>query len=101
MSVNHITLIGLSANTFKKNLASQAFEGDRPLDVIPFFNCHLLAARSSPQVEFPHPEFFILKPSLDSSSLEPPMFEYKREELEFKVFKITLANGKGQGHCNK
>ncbi|KAI3471431.1 hypothetical protein Pfo_030795 [Paulownia fortunei] len=87
MSVNHILLDGLSAKTFTENLASQAFE-DKPLAVIPCFDRRLLAARSPPLVAFPHPEFF--KPDLLISG--PPVFDCKKEELEFKAFKLSPSD---------
>ncbi|KAK6149253.1 hypothetical protein DH2020_016778 [Rehmannia glutinosa] len=84
MSVNHILLDGLSAKTFTENLASQAFE-DKPMAVIPCLDRRLLAARSPPLVAFQHPEFY--KPDLPISG--PPVFDCKKEELEFRVFKLS------------
>ncbi|KAG8371816.1 hypothetical protein BUALT_Bualt12G0002500 [Buddleja alternifolia] len=85
MSVNHILLDGMSAKTFNENLASQAFD-DKPLSLIPFHDRRLLAARSPPLVSFPHPEFF--KPDAPAIS-GPPVFDCKKEELDFKIFKLT------------
>ncbi|KAK6124602.1 hypothetical protein DH2020_041657 [Rehmannia glutinosa] len=84
MSVNHILLDGLSAKTFTENLASLAFE-DKPMAVIPCLDRRLLAARSPPLVAFQHPEFY--KPDLPISG--PPVFDCKKEELEFRVFKLS------------
>ncbi|KAL7098125.1 hypothetical protein ACP275_10G185500 [Erythranthe tilingii] len=90
MSVNHILLDGLSAKAFSQNLASQAFEGDKPFAVIPFFDRRLMSARSPPLVAFTHPEFF--KPDLPTGTSGPPVFDCKKEELEFKVFKLTTTD---------
>ncbi|KAI3471432.1 hypothetical protein Pfo_030796 [Paulownia fortunei] len=86
MSMNHVLFDGIGAQTFIENLATQAFD-DKPLAVIPCHNRHLLAARSPPHVEFPHPEFF--KPDLPVSG--PPAFDCKREELDYKIFKLTSS----------
>ncbi|KAL0452924.1 UNVERIFIED_CONTAM: Anthranilate N-benzoyltransferase protein 1 [Sesamum latifolium] len=85
MSTNHVLLDGASAQIFIENLATQAFD-DKPLAVIPYNNRHLLAARSPPHVEFPHPEFF--KPDLPAV-VGPPVFDCKREELDYTTFSIT------------
>lgn len=88
MSVNHILLDGMSAKAFNENLASQAFD-DKPLAVVPCLNRRLLAARSPPLVEFPHPEFF--KPDLGPIS-GPPVFDCNKEELEFRVFQVSPSD---------
>ncbi|KAL0405044.1 UNVERIFIED_CONTAM: Putrescine hydroxycinnamoyltransferase 1 [Sesamum radiatum] len=85
MSTNHVLLDGASAQIFIENLATQAFD-DKPLAVIPCNNRHLLAARSPPHVEFPHPEFF--KPDLPAV-VGPPVFDCKREELDYTTFSLT------------
>lgn len=85
MSVNHILLDGLSAKAFNENLASQAFDDDRPFPVVPLLDRRLLSARSPPLVAFRHPEFF--KP--ETASAGPPVFDCEKEELEFRVFKLT------------
>lgn len=107
MSVNHVTLDGISAKAFKENLASQAFgDGDRPLAIVPFLDRHLLAARSPPKVDFPHPEFIKLEPTTPDS-VGPPVFDCEREELEFRVFQLTPADvtllkfKAGYGHNQK
>lgn len=79
MSVNHIMMDGISAKAFKENLASQTFgDEDKPLAVIPFFDRHLLATRSPPQVEFPHIEYF--KPESTLDSVRFSVFDCEREE---------------------
>ncbi|KAK6149254.1 hypothetical protein DH2020_016779 [Rehmannia glutinosa] len=87
MSMNHALFDGVSAQTFIENLAAQAFE-DKPLSVIPCHNRHLLAARSPPHVAFPHPEFS--KPDMPAVS-GPPVFDCEREELDYKIFKLTTS----------
>ncbi|KAG8371809.1 hypothetical protein BUALT_Bualt12G0001800 [Buddleja alternifolia] len=84
MCMNHALFDGIGAQTFIENLATQAFD-DKPLSVTPCHNRHLLAARSPPHAEFQHPEFF--KP--DTSLSGPPVFDCKREELDYKIFKLT------------
>lgn len=86
MCTNHVLLDGMGAQGFMHNLASQAFPNDRPLAVIPCHDRHLLAARSPPNIPFGHPEFF--KPDITPAS-GPPVFDCKREELDYKVFKFT------------
>ncbi|KZV37910.1 omega-hydroxypalmitate O-feruloyl transferase [Dorcoceras hygrometricum] len=85
MSVNHILHDGISAKTFKDILASQAFEEDKPFPFTPCIDRRLLAARSPPTVEYPHPEFF--KPQLPDSG--PPAFDCKRETLDYIILKFT------------
>ncbi|GFQ04539.1 omega-hydroxypalmitate o-feruloyl transferase [Phtheirospermum japonicum] len=80
MSVNHILLDGLSAKAFTENLASQAFDDDKPLATIPCLDRRLLAARSPPRVSSPHP------------ASGPPVFDCKKEELDFKVFKLSPSD---------
>lgn len=81
--MNHILLDGMSAKGFNENLASQAFDGDKPLAVIPCFDRRLLAARSPPRVSFEHLEFF--KPDLGPGL---PVFDCEKEELEYRVFQL-------------
>ncbi|KAL0341393.1 UNVERIFIED_CONTAM: Acyl transferase 10 [Sesamum radiatum] len=85
MSTNHVLFDGGAARIFMENLASQAFE-DKPLAIMPCHNRRLLAARSPPHVEFPHPEFF--QPNLPAG-LGPPAFDCKREELDYTTFRLT------------
>lgn len=87
MCTNHILLDGLGAKAFIENLASQAFD-DKPLAVIPCNDRRLLAARSPPQVAFPHPEFLDLQLPIGEGS-SPPVFDCSREELDFKIFKLS------------
>lgn len=85
MSVNHILHDGISSRTFKDILASQAFDEDKPFPFTPCLDRRLLAARSPPSVEYPHPEFF--KPQLPLSG--PPVFDCERETLDYIIFKFT------------
>ncbi|XP_057781283.1 acyltransferase GLAUCE-like [Salvia miltiorrhiza] len=87
---NHILLDGLGAKFFIENLASQAFD-DKPLAVVPCNDRRLLAARSPPHVSFPHPEFLDLHLPVGEGS-SPPVFDCGREELDFKIFKLSLAD---------
>lgn len=84
---NHILLDGLGAKTFIENLASQAFD-NKPLVVVPCNDRGLLAARSPPHVAFPHPEFLDLYLPVGEGS-SPPVFDCSREELDFKIFKLS------------
>ncbi|XP_047978014.1 fatty alcohol:caffeoyl-CoA acyltransferase-like [Salvia hispanica] len=87
---NHILLDGLGAKSFIENLASQAFD-DKPLAHIPCNDRRLLAARSPPQISFPHPEFLDLRLPVGEHS-SPPVFDCTREPLDFKIFKLTLPD---------
>ncbi|KAL3637340.1 hypothetical protein CASFOL_019639 [Castilleja foliolosa] len=89
MCSNHILLDGLSAKGFADNLASQTFD-DKPLAIVPCLNRRLLAARSPPRVSSPHPEFFT--PDLPAATSGPAVFDCKKEELDFKVFKLTPSD---------
>ncbi|KZV24304.1 omega-hydroxypalmitate O-feruloyl transferase [Dorcoceras hygrometricum] len=60
ISTNHVLFDGMSFKHFLVNLASQAFE-DKSLATVPCNNRRLLAARTPPQVKFPHPELLKLK----------------------------------------
>lgn len=85
-STNHLLFDGLSFKVFLENLASQAFD-DKPLAIIPCTDRHLLAARSPPQVTFPHVE--LLKFELPVGEDAPPVFEIKQEDLDFKIFRLS------------
>lgn len=87
MTMNHVLFDGIAAQTFIENLATQAFD-HKPLDVIPHHDRHLLAARSPPFAAFQHPEFF--KPDVAAVS-GPAVFDCEREELDYKIFKITSS----------
>lgn len=91
MSMNHILFDGIGAKVFLENLASQSFNEDKPLSSIPCNNRRLLAARSPPQVSFPHPEILDLNLPLGEGS-SPPVFDCNREELECTIFKFSLNN---------
>ena len=88
LCMNHILLDGMSAKGFNQNLASQALD-DEPLAVVPCFDRHLMTARSPPRPAFDHPEFF--KPDLGPLS-SPPVFDCKREELEYRVFQLSPSH---------
>ncbi|KAK6116831.1 hypothetical protein DH2020_049461 [Rehmannia glutinosa] len=89
ISTNHILFDGLSFKIFLENLASQAFD-DKPLSIIPCNDRRLLAARSPPQVTFPHPELLKLQPPIGEEEEEnPPMFDTKQEDLVFRIFTLT------------
>ncbi|XP_047960578.1 rosmarinate synthase-like [Salvia hispanica] len=88
LCVNHILLDGMSAKGFNQNLASQAFD-DEPLAVVPCFDRRLMTARSPPRPAFDHPEFF--KPDLAPLS-GPPVFDCKREKLEYRVFQLSPSH---------
>ncbi|XP_038975240.1 fatty alcohol:caffeoyl-CoA acyltransferase [Phoenix dactylifera] len=66
---NHITFDGLSFQTFLQNLAAVA--SNRPLATTPCNDRRLLAARSPPQVSFPHPELITLQ-SIPHPNQHPP-----------------------------
>ncbi|XP_073297438.1 acyltransferase GLAUCE-like [Primulina huaijiensis] len=86
-SANHVLFDGMSFKHFLENLASQAFE-DKPLATVPCNNRRLLAARSPPQVTFPHPELLKLKLPIgeELANLE---FEAEQEDLEFKIMNLS------------
>ncbi|KAL9150633.1 hypothetical protein ABFS82_11G001800 [Erythranthe guttata] len=87
MSFNHSLLDGTSAKIFLENLASQAFE-DKPLAFIPCHDRNLLAARSPPHVEFPHPEYLKIDigPFLASPLL---MLHEFQKKMEIKILKLS------------
>ncbi|KAK6136371.1 hypothetical protein DH2020_029861 [Rehmannia glutinosa] len=87
MSTNHVLFDGLSFKIFLENLASQAFD-DKPLAIIPCNDRHLLAARSPPQVTFPHPELLKLKLPIGEEDA-PPVFDCKQDDLDFKIFSLN------------
>ncbi|KAL8460736.1 hypothetical protein ACS0TY_032301 [Phlomoides rotata] len=81
MSYNHMLLDGISAKVFIENLASQAFEEDKPLAVIPLHNRGLLAARTPPLVTFPPPEFMKLHDPFATVTV--------KEQLDVIVLKLS------------
>ncbi|PIN23200.1 Omega-hydroxypalmitate O-feruloyl transferase [Handroanthus impetiginosus] len=90
LSTNHILFDGLSFKFFLENLASQAFD-DKPISIMPCHDRQLLAARSPPQVTFPHPELLKLKlPIGEEKNL--PVFDCKQEDLDFKIFSLSPDN---------
>lgn len=86
-STNHALFDGLSFKNFLQNLASQAFD-DKPIAVVPCHDRRLLAARSPPQVTFPHPELLKLKIPIGQEET-PPIFDCKEEDLDFKIFTLS------------
>ncbi|XP_047940208.1 fatty alcohol:caffeoyl-CoA acyltransferase-like [Salvia hispanica] len=89
MSTNHILLDGVAAKIFLQNLSSQAFGDGRPLPFPPCNNRRLLAARSPPNVTFPHLEFIDLHLPTGEGS-RPPNFNCSREEeLRYRIFKMN------------
>ncbi|XP_051133347.1 acyltransferase GLAUCE-like [Andrographis paniculata] len=88
MSMNHILFDGMGAKLFVENLASQAFDDDKPLAVIPCKDRSLLAARSPPVVAFPHREFLDLN---DLHASTPPPSNGNQTRLEYKIFKLSAA----------
>ncbi|KAL0306895.1 UNVERIFIED_CONTAM: Shikimate O-hydroxycinnamoyltransferase [Sesamum radiatum] len=85
LSTNHVLLDGVSAQNFIENLATQAFD-DKPLAIFPCNDRHLLAARSPPHVEFPHPEFF--KPDLPAGQSKG---EYRFYHTKITVLSVVAA----------
>lgn len=87
LSTNHALFDGMSCKHFLENLASQAFD-DKPIAITPCNDRHLLAARSPPQVTFPHPELLKLKIPIGQEET-PPIFDCKQEDLDFKIFSLS------------
>ncbi|KAL8544661.1 hypothetical protein ACS0TY_005046 [Phlomoides rotata] len=87
VSTNHALFDGMSCKIFLENLASQAFD-DKPIPIPPCNDRRLLAARSPPQVTFPHPELLKLKTPIGQEET-PPVFDCKQEDLIFKIFSLT------------
>lgn len=77
----------MSFKKFLENLASQAFD-DKPISAVPCHDRCLLAARSPPQVTFPHPELLKLKIPIGQEET-PPIFDCKQEDLDFKIFSLS------------
>ncbi|XP_031101060.1 omega-hydroxypalmitate O-feruloyl transferase-like isoform X3 [Ipomoea triloba] len=89
-SRNHISFDGSGFKMFLENLAALAFNDDGPLAVVPCNDRSLLAARSPPQVTFPHPE--LLKVNLPAGEkMAPPVFSLK-EDLSFEIFQLSSAD---------
>ncbi|PON42806.1 Transferase [Trema orientale] len=80
-TTNHVTFDGFSFRLFLQNLA--AIAADKPLAVIPCHDRRLLAARSPPRVEFPHPELLKL------TTANPSVFETTEEDLVFEIFRLS------------
>lgn len=87
ISTNHALFDGMSFKIFLENLASQAFD-DKPISIMPCNDRRLLAARSPPQVTFPHPELLKLKTPIGQEET-PPVFDCKQEDLDFKIFSLS------------
>lgn len=91
-TTNHATFDGSSFKVFLQNLAAVA--AGKPLHLTPCNDRHLLAARSPPQVTFPHPELLKLNNNLlqdgsSSAAPTPPVFEDSNQDLDFKIFRLT------------
>nr|GMC70745.1 omega-hydroxypalmitate O-feruloyl transferase [Ipomoea batatas]GMC77173.1 omega-hydroxypalmitate O-feruloyl transferase [Ipomoea batatas] len=90
-SMNHISFDGSGFKMFLENLAALAFNDDGPLAVVPCNDRSLLAARSPPQVTFPHPE--LLKVNLPAGEeMAPPVFDSLMEDLSFEIFQLSSAD---------
>ncbi|EPS57259.1 hypothetical protein M569_17562, partial [Genlisea aurea] len=89
VSTNHALFDGLSFKIFLQNVASQAFDDFRPFPVIPCHDRLLLAARSPPQVTFPHPELLKVKPPENGEKEKGSVFAWEEEELDFKIFRLS------------
>ncbi|KAL3749747.1 hypothetical protein ACJRO7_010811 [Eucalyptus globulus] len=87
ISTNHGTFDGLSFKMFLQNLAALA--ADKPLAVDPCNDRRLLAARSPPQISFPHPELLKLDVAPGQDSSRPLVFKDTPEDLDFKIFKLS------------
>ncbi|KAF7131935.1 hypothetical protein RHSIM_Rhsim09G0128400 [Rhododendron simsii] len=93
ISTNHATFDGISFKVFLENLASQA--SDEPyLAIAPCNDRRLLAARSPPQVTFPHPELLKLQfLTPGQNQTPPPVFDCAQDhDLDFKIFRLTSAD---------
>ncbi|XP_042032011.1 fatty alcohol:caffeoyl-CoA acyltransferase-like [Salvia splendens] len=90
ISTNHALMDGISFKNLLENLASQAFD-DKPIPIAPCHDRRLLAARSPPQVTFPHPELLKLKTPIGQEET-PPIFDCKQEDLDFKIFTLTPSD---------
>ncbi|RHN47415.1 putative omega-hydroxypalmitate O-feruloyl transferase [Medicago truncatula] len=86
---SHAAIDGHSLKIFLDNLAALA--ANMPLIMTPFNDRQLLAARSPPHVDFPHPEMIKLDNLLPLGN-ESGVFEASSEELDFKVFQLTSKN---------
>ncbi|CAI9090813.1 OLC1v1025670C1 [Oldenlandia corymbosa var. corymbosa] len=89
ISNNHCTFDGLSFKIFLQNLASQAFDDNKPLAITPANDRTLLAARNPPRVTFPHPELLKLKIPIGEEDQNLPVFDCPEEELDLKIFKLS------------
>ncbi|KAI4369317.1 hypothetical protein MLD38_017770 [Melastoma candidum] len=87
VQTNHATFDGSSFKGFLENLAALA--GDQPLKFEPCNDRHLLAARSPPRVDFPHPELMKLDIPPGPQSSHPPVLQNLEEDgLDFKIFRL-------------
>ena len=84
ITTNHVTFDGFSFKLFLQNLAALA--ADKPLAITPCHDRRLLAARSPPRVEYPHPELLKLTESNAS------VFDSTDEELIFKIFRLSSTD---------
>lgn len=89
ISTNHATFDGLGFKLFLENVA--AIAANKPLAKAPCNDRQLLAARSPPNVTFPHPELLKLNIGQENS-INPTIFEATKEELDFKIFRLSSEN---------
>lgn len=87
-TTSHAIFDGLSFKNFLDNLASLAT--NMQLTVTPFHDRQLLAARSPPHVNFPHPE--MIKVDNLPLGIKSGVFEASSEELDFMVFQLTYED---------
>lgn len=103
IQTNHATFDGAAFKTFLENLASVA--GDKPLAVTPCNDRELLAARTPPQVTFPHPELLKLNTAMGQAQAQvedpeetqpsPNVFDITSNDLDFKVFRLSAEDING------
>lgn len=87
-STNHCLFDGLGFKHFLGNLASQAYDLDKPLPIIPCNDRALLAARSPPRVTHPHPELLKLKLP-EGQETRPSVFDCSPQNLDAKVLRLS------------
>ncbi|XP_010268237.1 PREDICTED: omega-hydroxypalmitate O-feruloyl transferase-like [Nelumbo nucifera] len=85
---NHVLFDGIGFKMFLHNLASLV--GNKPLAVTPCNDRQLLAARSPPTINFPHPELvrFEIPNGIDQSHTTA-LLQSTYGDLEFKIFPLS------------
>ncbi|KAL5582823.1 hypothetical protein UlMin_015265 [Ulmus minor] len=86
-TTNHTTFDGLSFKLFLENLAALA--ANKPLAIAPCNDRQLLAARSPPQVTFPHPELLKLN-IVNQQEPDTSVFQVTNDDLVFKIFPLSF-----------